>query len=161
MLNSIRKKIARGLAYRKEFPYLLRVLAYVIFFTEKKSKNFPNKAQLKRLLRDGMTLLPGENLLPATVVSLRSELEKMRYVTKTDENNNILKKIYEPADLVKNPDFLKLSLRDEVLDLAENYLQCTPKIAYLAAWTVYADSIEDVGEMSFHRIKRYIYISIY
>ena len=97
-----------------------------------------------------MTLLPGENLLPATVVSLRSELEKMRYVTKTDENNNILKKIYEHADLVKNPDFLKLSLRDEVLVLAENYLQCTPKIAYLAAWTVYADSIEDVGEMSFH-----------
>jgi hypothetical protein len=150
MLSSIKNKISRGLSFRKDIPYLVRAVAYAILFAERKSKYIPNEAELKRLLRNGMTLLPNENLLPETVARLRNKLESMRSLTKKDENNNILKKIYEPADLVNDPAFLELALRDEVLGLAERYLQCTPKIAFVAAWTVYADSEQDVGEMFFH-----------
>jgi len=150
MFSRIKNKISRGLAFRKDIPYLLRELVYRVLFTEKKSKYVGNSADLKKLLCNGMTLLPSQNLSPEIAARLRVKLEKMRCMTKVDENNKILKKVYESSDLVKDPEFLELALRDEVLGLVENYFQCIPKIAYVAAWTAYADSDQDLGEMSFH-----------
>jgi hypothetical protein len=150
MLQNIKGKISRGLAYRKDLPYAFRALVYAIFFSKKTFRLGANNTALKKLYDDGMVLFPGQILPSATVANLKNELESMHCYTKLDANNKPLKKVYEHKDLIASPAFMSLALRDDVLQLAEDYFHCQPKIAYVAAWTVYADSEKDVGEMIFH-----------